>query len=87
MTLQEEFEKAFADVARITKRPSVNEMLDLYGLYNQGSEGDVQAPRPTGFNFKEIAKHDAWTSRKGMSREEAMKGYIAEVARLIENYS
>ena len=86
MTLQEEFEKAFSDVTSITSRPSVEELLNLYGLYKQGQEGDVQTPRPTGFNFKEIAKHDAWTARKGMGREEAMKAYIAAVNRLIELY-
>lgn len=86
MTLQEEFERAVQEVTTITKRPSKDELLNLYGYYKQALEGDVSTPRPTGFDFKEIAKHDAWTSRKGMAKEEAMKAYIDEVERIKNLY-
>ncbi len=86
MTLQEEFEQAYQEINTITRRPTKEDLLTLYGYYKQAMEGDVSIPRPTGFDFKEIAKHDAWTSRKGMSKEDAMKAYIAEVARMKNLY-
>ena len=37
----QEFEKAAEDVKNLTTKPSDNDMLDLYGLYKQGTVGDV----------------------------------------------
>jgi len=77
MNLQEEFDKAVALSKQLTKRPSNEELLKLYGLFKQGSEGDVTGERPGGFDFKAIAKFDAWAELKGKSREQAMTEYIA----------
>ena len=69
-----------------TKRPSNEELLDLYALFKQASEGDVSGDRPGGFDFKAIAKFDAWTCKKGKTREQAMQEYVDLVARLEKEY-
>lgn len=80
MSLQEDFEKAVArSKSDITERPSNEQLLKLYSLFKQATEGDVSGERPGGFDFKAIAKYDAWADLKGMSAEEAMKAYISLV--------
>jgi len=85
--MQAEFEKAVAQSKELTKRPSNEELLQLYALYKQATEGDVIGDRPGGFDFKAIAKFDAWAEIKGKSKEDAMKDYIALMARLYQQYA
>jgi acyl-CoA-binding protein len=84
--LQEEFERAAARTKEFTKRPSNQELLDLYALYKQATEGDVSGERPGGFDFKAIAKFDAWEELKGKSKEQAMQEYINLVNTLQQQY-
>lgn len=86
MELQQQFESAVARSKELTKRPSNEELLDLYALFKQASEGDLTGDRPGGFDFKAIAKYDAWADRKGKSKEDAMKEYIALMDRLYAEY-
>jgi len=37
-------------------------------------------------DFKGRAKFDAWTARKGLSKEQAMTGYVALVQKLVAKY-
>uniref|UniRef100_A0A3Q2YPH1 Acyl-CoA binding domain containing 7 n=1 Tax=Hippocampus comes TaxID=109280 RepID=A0A3Q2YPH1_HIPCM len=78
-----EFEKAAEDVKNLKTRPSDQELLDLYGLYKQAVVGDINTERPGLFDMKGKAKWDAWNSRKGMSKDEAMSAYIALAKELI----
>lgn len=71
-------------VKRLSKRPSNAELLDLYGLYKQGTEGDVQGSRPGLLDLKGRAKFDAWTGRKGMAAADAKARYVALVAELVK---
>lgn len=84
--LQEEFENAAARSKEFTKRPSNEELLELYALFKQATEGDVSGERPGGFDFKAIAKFDAWEELKGKSKEQAMKQYIDLVNKLQQEY-
>lgn len=86
MELQQQFEAAVARSKDLTKRPTNEELLDLYALFKQASEGDVTGDRPGGFDFKAIAKYDAWAERKGKSKEDAMKEYITLMDRLYAEY-
>ncbi|GAB1445106.1 MAG: acyl-CoA-binding protein [Cyclobacteriaceae bacterium] len=86
MSLTEDFNKAASQSKELTKRPSNEELLELYALFKQGSEGDVSGERPGGFDFKAIAKYDAWTSKKGISKEDAMQQYVDLMAKLKEQY-
>lgn len=86
MELQQQFEAAVARSKELTKRPTNEELLDLYALFKQASEGDVTGDRPGGFDFKGIAKYDAWADRKGKPKNDAMKEYIALMDRLYAEY-
>ncbi len=85
MSLQEDFKKA-AERSKnhIKERPSNEDLLKLYALFKQGEEGDVQGEKPGGFDFKAIAKYNAWEELKGKTKEEAMKEYIALVDKLAQ---
>ena len=87
MNLDEQFEAAAAKSKEMTRRPTNEELLKLYALYKQGSEGDVSGERPGGFDFKAIAKFDAWEELKGMSREAAKQEYVAFVDKLLQQYA
>ena len=87
MSLEADFNVAVAKSKELTKRPSNEELLDLYALYKQATEGDVSGERPGGFDFKAIAKFDAWAGKKGHSKEQASQNYIALVDRLHQQYA
>jgi len=86
MTLQEQFESAAARAKDFTKRPTNEELLQLYALYKQATEGDVNGERPGGFDFKAIAKYDTWEELKGKSKETAIQEYITLVDSLNQLY-
>ncbi|WP_242916553.1 acyl-CoA-binding protein [Pontibacter liquoris] len=82
MASQAEFEQAVAKSQTLTERPSNNTLLQLYGLFKQATEGDVHTARPGGFDFKNIAKWDAWKANEGKSQEEARSAYVQLVNQL-----
>jgi diazepam-binding inhibitor (GABA receptor modulating acyl-CoA-binding protein) len=86
MELQQQFESAVARSKELTQRPSNTELLDLYALFKQASEGDVSGDRPGGFDFKAIAKYDAWATLKGKTKELAMQEYISLINMLHQQY-
>jgi acyl-CoA-binding protein len=81
------FEAAVDRTKQFTKRPSNEDMLQLYALYKQSVEGDVQGEKPGGFDFKAILKYQAWEALKGKSRDDAMNEYIGLVDMLQEQYA
>lgn len=87
MALLEDFNIAVTKSKELTKRPSNEELLDLYALFKQATDGDVTGDRPGGFDFKAIAKFDAWAGKKGISKEDAMAHYVALMSKLQEAYS
>jgi len=82
MDLKARFEAAAADSKKLPEKPDNSTLLKLYALYKQATEGDLKGERPGGFDFIAGAKHDAWLKLEGMSREDAMQGYISEVQKL-----
>jgi len=86
MDLTEKFQKAVTRSKELTRRPGNEELLSLYALYKQATEGDVQGDTPEGFDFKAIAKYDAWAELTGKSREDAMKEYVTLVENLHQQY-
>ncbi|KAG9349731.1 hypothetical protein JZ751_028179 [Albula glossodonta] len=83
---QVEFEKAAEEVKNLKAKPTDAEMLKVYSLYKQATVGDVNTARPGMLDFTGKAKWDAWETQKGMSKEDAMKAYIALVEELKEKY-
>ena len=82
MTLQAEFEQAAARVTSLSERPSDDELLKLYALYKQATEGDVRGEEPGMFDFVGRAKYDAWAKLRGTSKDAAMRSYVDLVGRL-----
>ncbi len=82
MTKKEEFEKAVTRSKSLTERPSNEDLLKLYSLFKQATEGDVTGERPGGFDFKGAAKFNAWDAIKGLQPEEAMTQYVELMNRL-----
>jgi acyl-CoA-binding protein len=76
-----QFEQAI-EKAKSLPSQSNEVLLELYGLFKQATQGDVDGERPGGFDFRGAAKYDAWNARKGMSTEEAMQAYADLVKRL-----
>lgn len=72
---EEEFQKIAAQIHLLKQRPSNETLLQLYGLFKQATEGDVTGPRPGILDIKGRAKYDAWSSRKGISKERAREEY------------
>jgi diazepam-binding inhibitor (GABA receptor modulator, acyl-CoA-binding protein) len=84
--LQDRFETAAADVQNLSERPSNEDLLQLYALYKQATEGDVSGKRPGMTKFKQRAKYDAWADKKGTDRDEAMRQYVDLAERLIDKH-
>ena len=82
-----EFESAVQRSKVFTQRPSNEELLKLYGLYKQATIGDNKEERPGGFDFKAIAKYDAWAKLSGKSTDEAKNEYIAFVEQQESKYA
>jgi diazepam-binding inhibitor (GABA receptor modulator, acyl-CoA-binding protein) len=81
-----DFQAAVDKTKTFTKRPDNAELLKLYALFKQATEGDATGDRPGGFDFKAIAKFDAWVEQKGKSKETAEAEYIAFVNQLAASY-
>jgi len=82
MALLEDFNTAVAQSKDLPSRPSNEDLLQMYALFKQGTEGDVSGDKPGGFDFKAIAKYNAWEEKKGMNKEKAMQEYVSLVERL-----
>lgn len=83
MATHEEFEAATQRAQQLPAKPSNTVLLQLYGLYKQATDGDVTGDRPGGFDFKGIAKYDAWASLTGKSKDSARQEYVALVDSLL----
>jgi diazepam-binding inhibitor (GABA receptor modulator, acyl-CoA-binding protein) len=83
MELKEQFEKAAADSKNLPAKQDNETLLQLYSLYKQGTEGDVNTVAPGNpFDFVGRAKYEAWELLKGKTKEAAMGEYVALVEKL-----
>ena len=80
--LKSAFEQASRDIQTLSERPDNDTLLRLYGLYKQGSEGDVKGDKPGFFDFVGTAKYEAWAKLAGTSQDDAMKKYVDLVKKL-----
>jgi len=82
MSLLDDFENAVIESKKLPEKPSNEDLLKLYSLYKQGTEGDVHGEKPGLFDFVAKAKYEAWAERQGTKEEDAMKTYVELVKRL-----
>ncbi|KAH6913182.1 acyl CoA binding protein-domain-containing protein [Coprinopsis sp. MPI-PUGE-AT-0042] len=64
-------------------QPSTNDQLYFYKYFKQGSIGDNETTKPGMFDFAGKAKWEAWTSVKGVSKEEAWKLYVEKFIEIL----
>jgi hypothetical protein len=83
MELKDLFEQAVTDSRLLNERPSNETLLQMYSLYKQSTEGDINVDPPSNpFDFVSRAKFEAWESLAGKSSEEAMKEYVDLINKL-----
>jgi diazepam-binding inhibitor (GABA receptor modulating acyl-CoA-binding protein) len=81
--LKEIFEQAVADSKSLSDRPSNDTLLQLYSLFKQATDGDVNTDPPANpFDFVAKAKYEAWVALKGKTRESAMQDYADLIHKL-----
>ena len=74
--LKKKFEKAVADSKKLPEKPDNATLLQIYSLYKQATEGDVQGKRPGMMDMVGRAKYDAWAGQQGKTNDAAMKEYV-----------
>jgi len=82
-TLKLKFKRASKKVWDLPERPTNEQLLDLYALFKQATEGDCEGRARGG--LKERAKWKAWNLISGTSESEAMERYCGIVDSLISS--
>ena len=86
MELKEQFLQAAAESKNLADKPSNDTLLQLYSLYKQASEGDINIEAPSNpFDFVAKAKYDAWAALKGKTNVQAMTDYVSLMDKLKVN--
>ncbi len=80
--LKNAFEAAVADSKKLPERPSNDVLLQLYALYKQATDGDVEGKRPGFTDMVGRAKYDAWAAMKGTASDAAMTRYVELISSL-----
>jgi diazepam-binding inhibitor (GABA receptor modulator, acyl-CoA-binding protein) len=82
MDLNQEFQEATVKSKQLPDQSNDN-LLKLYSLYKQATEGDINIEKPANpFDMVGNAKFNAWDKLKGTGKEDAMKQYIELVKSL-----
>ena len=92
MSIQAQFDAAVQQVNNLPDATAAQHMTELYGLYKQATEGDInmqgdqvdadaatQASGPAGLSQ---AQWESWDKYKGTSEEDAKHQYVAKVAEI-----
>ncbi len=74
--LKKKFDAAVADSKKLPERPSNDVLLQIYALYKQATDGDVEGKRPGFTDMVGRVKFDAWAGLKGKGGDEAMQEYV-----------
>jgi len=82
MSLQDEFDQALAASKNLPERPDNMTLLKIYALFKQASAGDAQGERPGFTDMVGRAKYDAWHALGGMTKDDAMRQYVALIVQL-----
>ena len=80
--LKTQFDAAVVAAKQLSTMPSNATLLELYAFYKQATLGDIAGEPPPSYDFIEAAKFSAWEAKSGMTRDDAMRGYIALVSSL-----
>lgn len=76
MNIQDQFSAA-QDKVKTLPAQSNDVLLQLYSLFKQATVGDASGGKKPGmFDLVGKAKFEAWETKKGLSKEAAMKAYV-----------
>lgn len=79
---QVEFEMACAAIKQLKGTVSDEDKLLIYSFYKQATEGDCNIPTPPATDARAKSKWEAWNEKKGMTKMDAMRFYVAKVEEL-----
>ena len=83
MELGKLFDQAVINSKTLTEKPANDVLLQLYALFKQSTQGDIEAEPPSNqFDFITKAKYGVLQELKGKSKDTAMQEYIALIAKL-----
>jgi len=83
MDVNAQFEQAVAESKTLSDRPSNDTLLQLYSLYKQATEGDINIDPPANpFDFVSKAKYEAWAGLKGKTKDAAKQEYVQLISKL-----
>ena len=83
MNIQEQFDQAVARSKSLAEKPGNDVLLQLYSLYKQATEGDINIDPPANpFDFVSKAKYEAWAGLKGKTKDMAKQEYVQLVSKL-----
>jgi diazepam-binding inhibitor (GABA receptor modulator, acyl-CoA-binding protein) len=86
MSLDQQFEAAAETIKALTKRPTDEELLEIYALFKQALVGDNNTSKPGMLDLKGKSKWEVWNKKKGISQEVAKQSYIDYANQLIAKY-
>jgi diazepam-binding inhibitor (GABA receptor modulating acyl-CoA-binding protein) len=81
--MEQSFRDAAARIKTRTSTPSNGDLLILYGLYKQVTEGDCETAQPWAVQVQARAKWEAWNKNKKMDKFTAMRNYVDKVEELM----
>lgn len=92
MNLQEQFDAAVKQVDNLPANIAAQHMTELYGLYKQATEGDINmqgdevdadaATKASGPAGLSQAQWESWDKYKGTAEEDAKRQYVAKAAEI-----
>lgn len=83
MDLEEQFKESSYLIKTKDPLPSDPDLLILYGLYKQSTQGDCNIPQPWSTQVEARSRWNAWFKNSGMKRDVAMEKYIEKVNELM----
>ena len=76
--------KRVEESVEVMKGLTNDKQLEVYSLFKQATIGDCNIERPGITDPKGQAKWDAWSGRKGMSKEDAEKAYAELIGEILD---
>ncbi|CEM24024.1 unnamed protein product [Vitrella brassicaformis CCMP3155] len=67
-------------------KPTQDDRLNFYKYYKQATEGDCKGDAPWAIQFEANAKHEAWSSVKGLSADEAKVKYVEALNKMYPSW-
>lgn len=83
-TIDIKFNESVSLVNSLTSTQNLtnDNLLDLYKYFKQATIGDCNQEKPYFFDYKALAKWNAWKSISGLNKHEAKNRYIELVESL-----